>query len=84
MKKEKELKKKKNTGTIDVRRLIDESGVNISSSESDKIMISAEIFRKLTYDIYQLGYLTLEASEELEYLLERFFNNQVEVELDLC
>ncbi len=77
-------KKRKNSGTIDVRRLIDESGVNISSSESDKIMISAEIFRKLTYDIYQLGYLPLEASEELEYLLERFFIKQVQAELELC
>lgn len=84
MKKLQEQKKRKNSGTIDVRRLIEESGVNISSSESDKIIISAEIFRKLTLDIYQLGYLTLEASEELEYLLERFFAKQVEAEFDLC
>lgn len=84
MKKMQEQKKRKNSGTIDVRKLIEESGVNISSSESDKIIISAEIFRKLTIDIYQLGYLTLDASEELEYLLERFFAKQIEVELELC
>lgn len=84
MKKLFEQKKRRNSGTIDVRRLIEESGVNISSSESDKLMISAEIFRKLTYDIYQMGYLNMEASEELNYLLERFFNKQVEVELGIC
>jgi len=84
MKKLNGQKKRKNSGTIDVRRLIDESGVNISSSVSDKIRISAEIFHNLALDIYQLGYLNLEASEELEYLLERFFIKQVQAELELC
>lgn len=84
MKKMQEQKKRKNSGTIDVRRLIEESGVNISSSTTDRIIISAEIFKKLTLDIYQLGYLNMDACDELEYILDRFFAKQIEAELELC
>ena len=84
MKKLSDQKKRKNTGTIDVNRLIKESGVDLSSSATDRIMVSADIFKKLTLDIYQLGYLNMESCDELEFILDRFFSKQIEAELGLC
>lgn len=84
MKKITQHRKSKHIGTIEIKKMIDESGVNISASEPDKLMISLQIYKRLTHDIYQMGYLSLDATEELELILDRFFANQAEVELELC
>lgn len=83
MKKQKVAKRKPLSMVIDLKRLIEESGVSYNSSIPDKLIVSSELIKKISFDIYQLGYLTLEVSEELGYTLDKFFNKHLAEELNI-
>ncbi|HRP03187.1 MAG TPA: hypothetical protein PLE30_11120 [Candidatus Kapabacteria bacterium] len=52
MKKQKVAKRKPLSMVIDLKRLIEESGVSYNSSIPDKLIVSSELIKKISFDIY--------------------------------
>jgi len=79
MKKKFELvnKKEEKIGIIDLRRLIRESGIDCTCSLDDRLTVGAILIRSLINDITALGLLDMDSAEQLDYIVNNYFEKQL-------